>query len=203
MRLRKPVKQFKMGEPIRGISSNSMKSNQSGISSMHSVNVSKIHQPRDYENDHKAKIKRAQTLKQEAADRVIEEGSDFSDSGSGFASDTPVAGLRQNRNVENFGEAIVPKKRKKKQDRHEETSYKLNSVSQSNIKGISAAGSVYDSNKKKVPIAQLYPGMVQPKRRYYPTVRAKAIPQQGVPYEDYQRTLGSPSSKYDEALSEA
>ena len=161
-----------------------------------------MHQPKDYEDDHKAKIKRAQTLKQEAADRVIEEGSDFDDSGSGFASDTPVAGFPKNRNVENFGEAIIPKKRKMKQ-KHDEMSYKLNSVSQSHIKGVSAAGSVYDSNKKRVAIAQLYPGMVQPKRRYYPTVRANAIPAPGVPYDDYQRTLASPSSKFnDEVQSE-
>ena len=101
-----------MGEPIRGVSSNSMKSNQSFISS--NISISRINQPRDNVDDHKSKIKRAQTLKQEAADRVIEEGSDFDDSGSGFASDTPVAGFPKNRNVENFGEAIIPKKRKKK-----------------------------------------------------------------------------------------
>lgn len=131
-----------MGEPPRGISSNS---NHSNIS---------IFQREYDDRDRKLNIKRAQTLKQNPADRVIEEGSDFDDSGSGFASDTPVAGLKRHK-VDTFGEAMtVPKKRKlKKHPIEENTSYKIISISQSNIKGMSAAGSAYDSNKKRVKIA--------------------------------------------------
>lgn len=152
-----------MGEPPRGFSSNSLKSSKSGMSS--NISIHKI-QAKDYTDDHKAKIKRARTLKQEAADRVIEEDSNFDDSGSGFASDTPIAG-KKGRNHDTFGEASIPKKRKIKKNRDEQVSYQVASVSQSNI----GAGSAYDGSKKRVMLAKIYPGMMQPKRRYYPTMR--------------------------------
>lgn len=72
-----------------------------------------------------------------------------------------------------------------------------NSLTQ--IKGVSANGSAYDSSKK-VKISQVYTGMKQPKKRYYPTVRGNAIPQQGVPYETFQKTLLSPDSKNNDML---
>lgn len=126
LRVRKPVKQFKMGEAPRGISSNSLKSSKSNLSS--NISVQRI-QANQYENDDKAKLKRARTLKQEPADRVIEEDSQFDDSGSGFASDTPIAGVkRKAADIESFGDAIIPKKRKIKKGR-EEISYKINSAS--------------------------------------------------------------------------
>jgi hypothetical protein len=112
-RVRRPVKQFKIGEGPRGISSNSIKSIQSGISSIR--DVSRI-QAKEYD-DQRLKLKRAQTLKQETpvVDRVIEELSDFDDSGSGFASDTPVAGKKRagakSGDVGTFGDAIRRKKK--------------------------------------------------------------------------------------------
>ena len=160
-----------MGEPPRGFSSNSLKSSKSGMSS--NISIHKI-PSNNYVDDHKAKIKRARTLKQEAADRVIEEDSNFDDSGSGFASDTPIAG-KKGRNNENFGEAVIPQKRKIKKKQEDQESCQVNSISQSNIK-VSGAGSVNEYTKKRVHISKIYPGMIQPKRRYYPTMRQKAIP---------------------------
>jgi hypothetical protein len=164
-----------MGDAPRGISSNSIKSNHSGISSIR--DVSRI-QANEY--NEKVNLKRAQTLKQEtpAVDRVIEEGSDFDDSGSGFASDTPVAGKKRtggkSGDVDTFGEAIM---RKKKEIPYEE-SYKKLSASHSHVKvQASAAGSVYyESNKKRAMISQVYPGMTKPKNKNYPTVRANQFP---------------------------
>jgi hypothetical protein len=138
--------------------------------------------------------KRSHTLKQ-GADRVIEERSDFDESErSGYASDTPVAG-KKSRKQDTFGEAI-PKKRKKK-NKQEDASYKMISNSQTNIK---AGGSAYDSAKTKVTIAKVYPGISDPRVKYYPTIRANAIPPHGVPYEDFQKTLASPSSKFVESV---
>jgi hypothetical protein len=97
-----------------------------------------------------------------------------------------VAGKRRasrtHGDVDTFGDAI---RRKKKT--HEE-SYKIISTSISNIKGVSN-GSVYDSNKKRCMISQVYPGMTKPKNKNYPTIRAQAVP-----YTDIQKSLASPSS---------
>lgn len=83
----------------------------------------------------KLKIKRARTLKQETpADRVIEEASDFDDSGSGYASDTPVGGKKNKRQAnENFGQAV---KGNLNFEPSENISLGLNSASQCNLKAM-------------------------------------------------------------------
>ena len=79
-------KQFKMSN--RDKSSNS---NQSGLSSIRDSKVS----TKEYTEYNRQFPKRSHTLKQENQDRVIEENSEFNESGNGYASDTPVAGKKK------------------------------------------------------------------------------------------------------------